>query len=251
MFISQLLQKKFDTTSYLCSKMTELEQSCAAVANRLLESLPVDEFKEARKPLIGLSDPTLLLNALTKATDVLTVHGPCVIWDFGSATGVPEACFQQLRTLLRDPSRTFEFREDSWIALSEGEAAGQIIAGNLLSLQCLLGTRWEPEWDGRILFLEDFQKPVHRFDLMLTHMRNVGVFNKLSGLIVRESLECEPTNGVDLIAMLTEFVRDLDIPVLYGPRFGHIADKFSIPIGGGYAWINAPQKSISFAGADF
>ena len=220
-----------------------------AVANRLLESLPIDEFRNARKPLIGLSNPTLLLNALTKVTDVVTVHGPCVVWDYGSDNSMPEACIQQLHRLLRDPSHTFDFEEDSWIALSEGKAAGQIVAGNLLSLQCLLGTPWEPEWNGKILFVEDFQKPVHRYDLMLTHMRNVGVFNKISGLIVGESPECEPTNGVDLVSMLAGFVRELEMPVLYGPRFGHIVDKFSIPIGG-FARFNATGKSISFSGTE-
>lgn len=220
-----------------------------AVANRLLESLPIDEFKKARKPLIGLSNPTLLLNALTKVTDVVTVHGPCVIWDFGSEAGMPAASIQQLNQLLKNPSQTFELEDDDWIALSQGSAAGQIVAGNLLSLQCLLGTPWEPDWNGKVLFLEDFKKTVHRYDLMLTHMRNVGVFNKISGLIVGESLECEPTNGVDLVSMLSGFVRDLDIPVLYGPRFGHIADKFSIPIGG-YARLNTRRKNILFSGTE-
>ena len=220
-----------------------------AIANRLLESLPFNEFKKARKPLIGLSNPTLLLNALTKVTNVVTVHGPCVIWDFGSETSMPLASIQQLYQLLRDPSQTFEFEDDDWVVLSGGQAAGQIVAGNLLSLQCLLGTPWEPDWNGKVLFLEDFQKTVHRYDLMLTHMRNVGVFSKISGLIVGESLECEPTNGVDLVSMLTGFVRDLDIPVLYGPRFGHTTDKLSIPIGG-YARLNTRRKYISFSGTD-
>ena len=70
-----------------------------------------------------------------------------------------------------------------------------------------------------------------------------------TGLIVGESPECEPTNGEDLVSMLTGFVQDPDIPVLYGPRFGHTADKLSIPIGG-YARLNTKRKNILFSGTD-
>ena len=46
--------------------------------------------------------------------------------------------------------------------------------GNLSLLQCLVGTRFFPDLDGAILFLEDVGEALYRVDRMLAHLRARG-----------------------------------------------------------------------------
>ncbi|MEW2626031.1 LD-carboxypeptidase [Streptomyces sp. NPDC048106] len=53
-------------------------------ANRLLRGLDYELIAERLKPLVGVSDPSLLLNANTARTGLFTFRGPAVLWDFGA-----------------------------------------------------------------------------------------------------------------------------------------------------------------------
>lgn len=48
------------------------------------------------------------------------------------------------------------------------------LGGNLNSIEPLLGTPWEPVWDGAILFVEEFNAYPVRRDRILAYFRLVG-----------------------------------------------------------------------------
>lgn len=130
-------------------------------ANRLLHHLSWDIISNHPKALVGVSNPTVLLNAITEQTGLITFHGPSVVWDFGAENGAPELTSTHFWGLLESREPTYEVAvQDNWRWLRGGELSGHVIAGNLASLQGLLGTPYEPKWDNAVLCWEDVAKPV-------------------------------------------------------------------------------------------
>lgn len=201
-------------------------------ANRLTRFLDFDLIASHPKPFVGVSNPTILLNAVTARTGLTTFHGPSVVWDFGSESGVPEATWSAFWRLLSMTEASYTVAESAeWKWLRRGQFAGRLFGGNLTSIQGLLGTPYEPNWDGAILFWEDIAKPINRLDMMLTHFRDAGVLDRISGMIVGQLVACEPSEGVDLREMLLDCLSEHEFPVLIDVPFGHTSDKVTLPIG--------------------
>lgn len=118
--------------------------------------------------------------------------------------------------------------------LRPGHARGRLVGGNLSSLQVLLGTSYEPEWAGRILFWEDIFEEPHNLDTKLMHMRTVGVFDKIAGMIVGTLVECEERefDGVPSVAeIVLHHAKGYEFPILHEVNIGHTRDKLTIPLG--------------------
>lgn len=201
-------------------------------ANRLLHYLNWNVIRSHPKVMVGVSNPTVLLNAITEQTGLITFHGPSVLWDFGADNGVPELTSTHFWSLLESHESAYEVAaQDNWRWLRNGELSGRVIAGNLASLQGLLGTPYEPNWDNVVLFWEDVAKPVNRLDMVLTHFRDAGVFDRINGMVVGTLVSCEPSDGVTYDRMLLDLLRDNDFPILTEVSFGHTPDKITLPVG--------------------
>lgn len=202
-------------------------------ANRLLHHLSWDTISAHPKILVGVSNPTVLLNAVTEQTGLITFHGPSVIWDFGTEGGLPKLTDEHFWGLLQTNATSYDLpvQQHGWQWLRDGELSGRVIAGNLASLQGLIGTPYEPNWDHAVLCWEDVAKPVNRLDMMLTHFRDAGVFERINGMVVGKLVACEPVNGVTYDRMLLGLLQDDDFPILTEVPFGHTPEKITLPIG--------------------
>lgn len=179
-----------------------------------------------------MSNPTVLLNAITARTGLITFHGPSVVWDFGAEGGTPELTNDHFWGLLESHERTYELPvQKGWRWLRDGALSGPIVGGNLASVQGLLGTPYEPDWDGAVFVWEDVAKPVNRLDMMLTHFRDAGVFEHISGMVVGKLVSCEPSDGVTYDEMLLDLLSGSNFPILTEVPFGHTAEKITLPIG--------------------
>lgn len=202
-------------------------------ANRLTRFLDFDLIASHPKPFVGVSNPTVLLNAVTARTGLITFHGPSVVWDFGTESGIPASVESAFWEALACTNDTYSVTEAStWTWLRAGELSGTVLGGNLTSIQSLLGTPNEPNWDGAILFWEDIAKPINRLDMMLTHFRDAGVLERISGMVVGELVACDSSDGIDCSAMLFDLLADYDFPILTEVPFGHTSEKLTLPIGG-------------------
>ena len=118
--------------------------------------------------------------------------------------------------------------------LRPGKAKGRLIGGNLTTLQQLIGTPYEPCWDGAILFWEDVCEQPHVLDARLTHFRNAGVFDRLASMIVGNLEACDEHDYEnmppieDIVLHLTKGHR---FPILHHIDLGHTESKLTIPIG--------------------
>lgn len=197
-------------------------------SNRLLSGLDYPLIAAHPKVIVGVSDASLLLNAITARTGMITYHGPSVMWDWAQ-DGPVETVEHFTALLAGQPAAARIDAPLTWTR--RGTAEGPLIAGCLSSLRCLLGTPWEPVWDGALLLIEDARKSTEVLDQALTHFRDCGALDRIAGLIVGESVGCEPTAGITVTDMVDEICQDYAWPLAHGLPYGHTPSKFTLPIG--------------------
>ena len=207
---------------------------------RLIDRVDYTALARRPKALIGFSDITTLLNAVTRCTGVVSFHGPVARAampgftrrHFERVLGSPDAPGRLDR--LPAPGDVLLPQENRIATLVGGVAEGPLIGGNLTLLQCLIGTPYLPEFEGAILFVEDAGEDVYRVDRMLAHLRILGLLGQLAGVMVGRFTELE-RGGADgalgLDEVLATYFGGLNIPVAYGFPIGHIADQWTLPLG--------------------
>ena len=129
------------------------------------------------------------------------------------------------------------------ITIQTGSASGPVLGGNLNTLCHLLGTRFQPDFKGCILFLEDRGEAPYRIDRMLSQMKLAGCFNSLAGLILGNFKDCSDTN--EIIRIAGDIFKDDKIPIIAGLEVGHGKRNLAIPIGLN-ATLNADIKVLTF-----
>jgi muramoyltetrapeptide carboxypeptidase len=207
---------------------------------RLLDQVDYAAIVRHPKPLIGFSDVTVLLNAVTRLTGVVTFHGPVARasmpafnrWHFERVLTSTEPAGRLGR--IPQPPDTLVPQDDRIVTVRTGIAEGFLAGGNLTLLQCLIGTPYFPELAGAILFLEDVGEDLYRVDRMLAHLRLIGALRRLSGVLIGRFTKLNRSGADGALGydeVLAEYFRPLGIPVAYGFPVGHIDAQWTLPLG--------------------
>lgn len=197
---------------------------------RLMAHLDFGLFRQRPLHLIGFSDVTVLLNAISQQADLVTIHGPVVTTlaatDRDSLQGLAELLAGELHEYVL-PRRTEVLRP--------GRGAGILRGGNLATLVHLLATPWDIPWDGTLLFLEDTGEPMYKIDRMLTQLFCAGRLRNLAGLVLgtfdhRESPD-QAALQEQIWNRVLELTNGMEYPIVGGFPAGHLARNFPLPIG--------------------
>lgn len=200
-------------------------------SNYLLGHVDLEVVRAHPKIFMGYSDVTVLLTWFHDAAGLVTFHGPMLNKDFADADGVDQP------SLAAALGGATEWRLDSAAglqALSPGQAEGTLYGGCLSILVASLGTPYEIQTRGTLLFLEDVAAKPYQIDRMLMQLRLAGKFEGVKGIIFGEMLDCR--QSADQPYRLEDVVRrvvgDLGIPIAYGLRSGHVTrDNVTLPFG--------------------
>lgn len=198
--------------------------------SRLLPDIDFGLLASSGKRWVGHSDFTALQLGLLATTGAASFAGPMICDDFSRAD-VSEFTHQHFWGCLTSASHRIELSADGNPAL---RAQGRLWGGNLAMLCHLAGTRWMPQIDGGILFVEDVNEHPYRVERMLLQLHHAGVLAKQQALVLGDFSGYKLTdydNGYDFTAMLDYLRERLGLPVLQGLPFGHIRDKVTLPIG--------------------
>lgn len=235
-------------------------------SNQIIEHLDYDVVRSNPKIVCGFSDMSTLLTAFHAQTGLITYLGPHFsTFAMKKGNDYTETHFQQCcmsdgdfevtnskewsddEWYLDQERRTF-IANDGWIVLSEGEAEGRLIGGNILSLVTLSGTRFWPGLDRAILFIETpgwinpsqfdqlFQALLLQPDMAGVRGMVFGRFQKSSGM----TLEI-----VQQLLRIRLWLRKL--PIIANADFGHTSPIFTLPIGGrGRLIAHAARSRLRF-----
>lgn len=191
----------------------------------------IDWKKMVRRPrlVIGYSDVTAILAYLSTRLGVPSIHGPMAAADLSRAIdGDALDAFSRLaagEVTAREP----------WGPPCErlrGGAADGILAGGCLSvLTSLLGTPFEPDFRGALLFLEDVSEPCYRIDRMLTQWIQAGRLRRVAGIIAGKMIPVSGETEEGIRNVFAEAGRRLSVPVWYGFPAGHAGQNRALPFG--------------------
>lgn len=216
---------------------------CARGGNRAGAMLPCLDFKLIKKYpkiLIGYSDVTALLNVVYKKTGLTTFHGPM------AQTVLSARQMKQCLALLSGEKTDIPMGRAK--ALRPGKAEGNLIGGNLSLVCSLMGTPWQPDFRGAILFLEDCDDELSRYDRMLRQLANAGAFEQAAGVIFGGFTNNKDSGSLPFGFSMEEIFREAlagtKIPAVMNAPFGHGKDLYTFPVGG-MARLNAAKGKIS------
>lgn len=212
---------------------------------RILDQLDYTLIKENPKIIMGYSDITSLLVAITNKTGLITFHGPVGYssWKKFSTTQVFNTLVNGLKHTMQNPPN----HQNDLETLTIGTATGELVGGNLTVLSTMIGTNHEPNWHNKILFLEETAEEPYRIDRMLWQLKQANVFKQINGVVLGAFTKCnpeEPNKSFSLAEILDQHFKNVSFPVYKGAAIGHIIPKFTMPIGLS-AKINADTFSVT------
>ena len=205
---------------------------------RILSLLDYKIIQKNPKIFIGFSDVSAMLSALYLKCRLVTFHGPTVTTLANSDHRTKDSLLSMITS-----GEKLEIVVESGITIKPGSASGPVLGGNLNTLCHLLGTPFQPDFNGGILFLEDRGEAAYRIDRMLSQMKLAGCFNGLAGFILGAFEDCGDTD--DIIRIAGDIFKDDKIPMLAGLAVGHGKRNLTIPTGLN-ATLNADLKVLSF-----
>ncbi|MDX6445279.1 MAG: muramoyltetrapeptide carboxypeptidase [Blastocatellia bacterium] len=208
----------------------------------ILDRIDYDLIQRNPKIFLGYSDITAMHLAINKHAKLVTFHGPIALSRFTDYTQkyFRKALFDnQPIGALTNPPESNELRPSHPLrTIRPGIATGPLIGGNLTLISNTMGTPYEIETRGRVLFLEDVDEEPYSIDRMLTHLRLAGTFEGVAGVIFGECQDCKPkdykpsfTIPYSLGEVLDNILGNLKVPVLSGLTIGHTDDQLTLPLG--------------------
>ena len=115
-------------------------------------------------------------------------------------------------------------------AVKPGRATGRLVGGNLSLVQQTIGTSYQVDMEGAILFIEETRDPMSVVDERLVHLRAAGLLEKVSGIIFGQ-LSLDRSEEDEFEDFLLDLISDIDVPVLMDFPAGHENPNLTIPFG--------------------
>ena len=199
-------------------------------SNYLLEWLNFELIRQHPKIIMGYSDNTSLLTAITDRTGLITFHGPMITKDFASPEGVELSSW----TNAISAAESWSVPATGVEVLREGSAQGRLSGGCLSMLVASLGTPFEIQTDETLLFIEDIAAKPYQIDRMLMQLRLAGKLDRVRGIIFGEMLDCVQPAGQDytLQQVIMRVLERYDLPIIYGLKSGHVSShNLTLPLG--------------------
>lgn len=194
------------------------------------------------KVFCGYSDVTAVHTLLNQTGEgLVTFHTPMPSTEWYQ--GLDEDTLDSMKALLFRPW-------DEWGALENpagvpptqvavpGEVFGRLAGGNLSLAASSLGTNYEIDTRGVVLFLEDIGERPYRLDGMLTHLRNAGKLAQAAAILLGAFTDCvaeDPARSLTIPEVVAEVVEPVcraeGIPLVTGLACGHTLPTMSLPLG--------------------
>ena len=209
-------------------------------SNTALDYIDYKMIKNHPKIICGFSDNTSILNAIHEKTGLVTYHGPTfkslTSWETGYAYK------QFIKTFVENiESLIMGEPEDEYTTIQAGQAAGELIGGNLSLFTKLVCGKYAVNVQDKILFLEElgFEAAPEMVNSNIYYLKQNGVFDKIAGLWIGNY---EHPSKISLEKIVMNAIGDeYKFPIIKSDNFGHIDKKIIIPIGT-KAEINTNEK---------
>ncbi|NEZ47491.1 LD-carboxypeptidase [Clostridium niameyense] len=197
----------------------------------ILPYLDYNIIRQNPKIITGYSDITILLNVLYKIVDLITFHSLLLI-DFKEDT--PIYNYNGFFSATTSTTAPRDLNNPDGIPLygnNLGIISAPVVGGNLSSFIDNLGTPYEIDTKGKILFLEEVHEPINKVYRYINHLKLAGKFEDCVGIIMGECTGCNEAYGKTYENLLDEVILRFNKPTITNLASGHGYYKATIPIG--------------------
>ena len=212
-------------------------------ANACLPYLDWQVIRDHPKIFLGISDITVLLNAIYAKTGLVTFHGNDVMWGFGRYPTDYDR--QEFLERLVEGKIGKVNAIGPRMTIRSGRAEGRLLGGNLRCLLKLAGTPYFPDFDGAVLFVESLGFEPATCDYMFRQLQQMGVFDQIRGVIVGyiDGVDNLPEATLHMEDVLLNVTQDYHFPILKTNDFGHNTPNTTLPVGAGVR-MDAGEREI-------
>ena len=198
------------------------------IANSVLPELDYDIVRESKAIFCGYSDLTTILNAIYTKTGRETIN------------------FQVRNLLYNNAEVERVYFKEYMLAgnVSEGDLdcqflrgdamSGRVLGGNIRCFLKLAGTPFWPDLNGAILLLEACSGGVMKMTTYLHQLKQIGVFEQVSGILLGTFSEMENKQLNPTIAELVQSIVPPALPIATTRYVGHGTDARAVVIGREY-----------------
>lgn len=226
---------------------------------RILNMIDYGVVRANPKIFIGYSDITALHVAFNQISRMVTYHGPMAVSSFSkfknNVHDFEKYTYESLRKNIFTNEAVGLFKNpenENLETVNEGKAEGEIIGGNLTLLCSALGSPYEIDTKGKILFIEEVGEPVYKIDRMLTSLSLSNKFKDCAGIIlgtftdcIREKKAYEEGYDLPLEEVIKNTIVPFNKPIISNFRAGHNFPQPTIPLGT-HIKMDAFKKEIIF-----
>ena len=193
------------------------------IANEILEYLDYDVIKRNYKPFFGYSDLTTVLNTLGSQTNEVNYLYQIlnIIEDKEIRTSFENTFMKNEQTLL----------DINWKFLQGSSVEGEVIGGNIRCFLKLAGTRYFPEVENKVLFIEGLGTSIEGLVTHLAQLKQIGVFDKISGLLIGTFTKIEKEISVEELFELVQEYIPSSLAVAKTQEVGHARNSKALKIG--------------------
>jgi muramoyltetrapeptide carboxypeptidase len=203
---------------------------------RIIDLLRWEKFVARPKWIIGFSDITIIHCHLNRNFNIASLHSKmCNSFpeDWSKAEPIQVETILSIKQALTGEKMKYPVIPDE--KNKTGTAEGQLIGGNLKTIETLSGTGSDIRTEGKILFVEDTGEYLYSIDRMFWNLKRTGKLDHLEGLIIC-GFKVKPDDlgeefGITLEDIVLEKLKQYNYPVCFNFPVGHQKDNFALKCG--------------------
>ena len=193
------------------------------IANEILDYLDYDVIKRNYKPFFGYSDLTTVLNALRSQTNEVNY-----LYQILNIIESEEIKTSVENTFMKNEQTLFDV---NWKFLQGSRIEGEVIGGNIRCFLKLVGTRYFPEVENKVLFIEGLGTSIEGLVTHLVQLKQIGVFDKILGLLIGTFTKIEKEISVEELFELVQEYIPSSLAVAKTQEVGHAKNSKVLKIG--------------------
>jgi len=217
-------------------------------SSRAMEFLDLETIKKNPKIFVGYSDITNFHTVINQFGGFVTFHGPMVSSNMLDNKFDEETKNSLFHALNADEDYDLEKPANTDISVIKPGKARGILAGGCLSLLCAsVGTPYEIDTRGKIIFLEDVNEDVYRIDRFASQLRDSGKFRDCAGVLLGQFADCKNREKPEFtpVECLADILKDANVPVISNVQSGHGFPMMTLPFGAECS-IDTVTKTVRF-----
>lgn len=186
--------------------------------SRIFNRLNYDNYLKSPKFLIGYSDITCFHGLLNNSLSSESIHGQMCINFKNSEQSSLDNLFKILTNneiKYSFPLKTLNF---------DKPITGKLVGGNLAVLQGLSESKYYPDFNNKILFIEDIGEKLYQIDRMLQNIRINESLKKLKGILIGHFTDISNDENIfpyELDTIINDIFSEYNIPIFYNFPAGH------------------------------